>query len=351
MMSEKHLKSDAGSGRAWKPLVAVWALWLAGCAGAERPELVATVDGEPVTMADVEELIGSELGQLDHQYRLQRQQLVEAAVDQLVRDRLVEAEAAARGVTTDELIAAETGATEPVTEEEVTAWYDRNEASLGGRSLEELHGQIAEYLEGTRHQQAVNQLAQRLRQEREVVLLLQPFRVELDNSDAPARGPASAPVTLTEFSDFECPYCGRFFPTLQRLMERFGDQLRVVYRQFPLNNHPNAYHAALASLCADEQGRFWEMHDLMFSEQDRLDVESLKEKAGRLGLDRVRFDACLDSEQYAGRISKDILAGNRVGVQGTPAIYVNGIPLPRGNAPYATIAGMIDEELERAGSG
>jgi protein-disulfide isomerase len=350
MMSKREQSSVVISGRGWRLSFAVWTLWLAGCGGAERPEALATIDGDPVTMADVEELAETELGQLEHDFRLQRYQLVEAALGQVVRDRLLDAEAEARGLTTDELVDAETGGIEPVTEEEITEWYSRNEASLGGRSLEELRPQIADYLEGTRRQQAVNELAQRLRREREVVFLMEPFRVELHNVGAPAQGPANAPVTLTEFSDFECPFCGRFFPTLQRLREEYGDRLRVVFRQFPLNNHPNAYPAALASLCAHEQGRFWEMHDLMFAEQDRLDDDSLKEKASRLGLDRARFDECLDSAQYSEQIRKDVLEGNQVGVQGTPAIYVNGVPVPRGNAPYSVIAGMIDDELERAGS-
>ncbi len=349
-MSKRGLLDDVIAGSGWRWLCATWVLWLAACAGGDRFETLATVDGDPVTMADVEELAGAELGQLEHNYRLERHQLIEAVLDQLIRERLLDAEAAARGITRDELIAAETWGVEPVTEEEVTAWYNRNAASLGGRSLEELYPQIVDYLDGTRRQQMLNQLAQRLRQEREVALFLEPFRVELDNSDAPAQGPAAAPVTLTEFSDFECPYCGRFFSLLQQLRENYGDQLRIVYRQFPLNSHPNAYPAALASLCAREQGRFWELHDLMFAEQDRLEVESLKEKAGRLGLDRARFDDCLDSAQYADAVRKDVLEGNRVGVQGTPAVYINGIPVPGGVGPYNVIAGMIDEELERAGS-
>jgi protein-disulfide isomerase len=350
MMSKRVHMSDVIYGRRWILASVALLLTLAGCAASDRPETLATIDGDPVTMEDVEDLAGTELGQLEHNYRLERHQLVEAALGQLVRYRLLDAEAEARGITTDELVAAEIGAVEPVTEDEVTEWYDRNAASLGGRSLEELYPQIVDYLEGTRRQQRVNQLAQRLRQEREVVFLLEPFRVELRNVGAPALGPVGAPVTLTEFSDFECPFCRRFFPTLQQLRENYGDRLRIVYRQFPLNTHPNAYPAALASLCAHEQDRFWEMHDLMFAEQDRLEVESLKEKAGRLGLDRARFDACLDSAEYAEQVRQDVLEGNRVGVEGTPAIYVNGIPVPRGVGPYSVIAGMIDEELERAGS-
>jgi predicted DsbA family dithiol-disulfide isomerase len=350
MMSKRVSLTDVISGRGWRSVYAALALSVAGCAASDGSETLATIDGDPLTMADLEELAGTELGQLENNYRLERQQVIEAALAQRVRDRLLDAEAEARGVTTDELIAAETGGIAPVTEEEVTEWYNRNAASLGGRTLEEIYPQIVDYLEGTRRQQRVNQLAQRLRQEREVVFLLEPFRVELRNVGSPAQGPANAPVTLTEFSDFECPFCNRFLGTLQRLKENYGDRLRVVYRQFPLNTHPNAYPAALASLCAHEQDRFWDMHDLMFAEQDRLDNESLKEKAGRLGLDRERFDACLDSAQYAEQVRRDVLEGNRVGVQGTPAIYVNGIPVPRGVQPYPVIVGMIDEELERRGS-
>ncbi|UCC73849.1 MAG: DsbA family protein [Gemmatimonadota bacterium] len=299
-------------------------------------------------MAELEELIGDQLGQLDHEYRLQRHQLIEATLDQVVDDRLLEAEAETRGITKTELIASLTEGRVEVSEEDITGWYEQNAASLGGRSLEELYPRIEEFLRDTRRQRILSRYAEQLREQSDVVVLLEPFRVELDNQGSPALGSAGAPVTLTEFSDFECPYCAAFSPTIRRLKEDYGDQLRVVYRQYPLNSHPNAYNAALASLCAQEQDRFWELHDLMFAEQDRLDVESLKEKAGRLGLDRDRFDACLDSAQYAERVRGDVLEGNRVGVEGTPAIYVNGIPVPRGVAPYEVIAEMIDEELARA---
>ncbi len=318
--------------------------------GSQEAEVLATIDGQPVSMADVEDMAGDQLGQLDHEYRIQRYQLIESALNQIVGSRLLELEAEARGMSFEELVAAETAGRLQVTEDEITSWYERNAASLSGRSLEELYPRIEEYLTSTKREQILSELAQRLRGEREVEVLLEPFRVEFDNSRAPALGPAGAPVTLTEFSDFECPFCGRFFPTHQRLMETYGNRLRVVFRQYPLNTHPNAFSAALASLCADEQGRFWEMHDLMFAEQDQLGVAALKEKASRLGLDRQRFDECLDSGQYAERVRSDVREGNRAGVSGTPALYVNGIPVPGGAAPYEALARLIDQELERAGA-
>jgi len=324
--------------------------WLAGCAadGSGDRQVLATIDGEPIELADLDELIGDQLSQMDMQHRTQRQQLIEAALDRVIRDRLLEAEAAERGIGVDELVAAE-GAGE-VTDEEISAWYARNQAALGGRALEELSPRIREFLEENQRQMGLNEFAARLEQEREVVILLDPLRVDLSNEGAPSLGPEDAPVTLVEFSDFECPYCGVFFRTLKRLEEDYGDQLRVVYRQYPLDTHPNAFKAAEASLCAHEQGRFWELHDLMFTEQDQLDVASLKEKAERLGLDREAFDSCLDSGRYAEQILADMREGDRLGVEGTPAVYVNGIPLQGGAVPYQAAVEVIDDELSRAGT-
>jgi len=323
--------------------------WLAGCAadGSGERQVLATIDGEPIELADLDELIGDQLSQMDMQYRTQRQQLIEAALDRVIRDRLLEAAAAERGIGVEELVAAE-GAGE-VTDEEISAWYTRNQAALGGRALEELYPRIREFLEENQRQMGLNEFAARLEEEREVVILLDPLRVDLSNEGAPSLGPADAPVTLVEFSDFECPYCGVFFRTLKRLEEDYGDQLRVVYRQYPLDTHPNAFKAAEASLCAHEQGRFWELHDLMFTEQDQLDVASLKLKGERLGLDREGFDSCLDSGRYADQIVADMREGDRLGIEGTPAVYVNGIPLQGGAVPYQAAVEVIDDELRRAG--
>ncbi len=178
--------------------------------------------------------------------------------------------------------------------------------------------------------------------------LFEPYRVPLDNEGAPALGPDDASVTMTEFSDFQCPYCGQFFPTVKRLEEEFGDDLKIVFRQFPLNVHPHAQKAAEASLCAPDQGKFWEMHDLMFLEQDRLSVADLKEKASRLGMDQQEFDDCLDSGRHVERIQEDQKEGTRVGVDGTPAIFLNGVPLPGGAVSYEVAAKAIREAIDRA---
>ena len=249
-----------------------------------EPELLATVGDDSITTMDVQEQIGERLDQLDVQYSRSRHQLIEEALQELLRDRLLGDEAATKGLTADELVRAEIEAT-------------------------------------------------------------------INDEDSPALGPADAPVTLVEFSDFECPFCSRFYPTLKQLEDNYGDQLRIVYRQFPIQRiHAFAFDAAEASLCAHEQGRFWEMHDLLFEEQDQLGIDALKEKAGRLGLDQAAFDACLGSGQYDDQVQRDLREGRSVGVTGTPALFVNGIGVPGGAVPYETVAAAIDKTLQRASS-
>ncbi len=327
-------------------------LALLGCAGGENAgsDVLATIGGEPVTLSEVEARVGDELARLDHEYRQERHQMVREALEGIVRDRLLEAEAASRGVTTQELTA-QLQEDIQVTESEVQEWYERNRRALGGRSLEELTPRIEEFLLSYERRQALTEFAEKLEKEKRVVYVLEPFRAELEVGDSPANGPADAPVTLIEFSDFECPYCGSFFHTLRELEESYGDQLRVVYRQYPLEAiHPHAFKAAEASLCAHEQGLFWQMHDLLFQEQDRLDAEALKEKAGRLRLNQAEFDACLDSGRMAERVRKDMREADRLGITGTPAVFVNGIPVPGGAAPYAVLAEIIEDELRRRGA-
>jgi protein-disulfide isomerase len=174
-----------------------------------------------------------------------------------------------------------------------------------------------------------------------------PPRTEIATAGFPARGPATAPVTIVEFSDFECPFCGRLFPTLKAVENIYVDRIRIVYRQFPLRRiHPLAEKAAEASLCANEQGRFWEMHDSLFGDQEHLTVDALKARAVSLKLDTAAFNACLDSGREAAAIDKDIAEGTKAGVTGTPAMFINGRMLV-GAQPFAAIQAIIEEELQR----
>jgi len=141
-----------------------------------------------------------------------------------------------------------------------------------------------------------------------------------------AQGPADAPVTLVEYGDYECPYCGMAYPILKQVQAHFGDRLRFVFRNFPLENvHPHAQHAAEAAEAAADQGKFWEMHDRIFEHQKRLRDEDLRAYAADEGLDADRFAVDLAGHTFAARVREDFMSGVRSGVNGTPTFFVNGV--------------------------
>jgi len=169
--------------------------------------------------------------------------------------------------------------------------------------------------------------------------------------DDPARGPENALVTIIEFSDFQCPYSKRYFDeTLPLILSNYGDQVRYVFRDFPLTSiHPQAEKAAEAAECAGEQGKFWEYHDMLFQNQKALEIIDLKAYAVELGLDESAFNFCLDSDKYADEVGKDIEDGKSYGVGGTPTVFINGRKVV-GALPYTTWQSVIDEELAKASS-
>ncbi len=157
-------------------------------------------------------------------------------------------------------------------------------------------------------------------------------------------GKENAKVKIVEFSDFECPFCGRALPTITALVQKYGDDVAVYYRHFPLSFHPNARPAALAAECAAEQGKFTEFHDKLFANQQALSNADLKKYAGDLGLDTAKFNQCLDSSQYASKVDSDFSLGSQTGVSGTPTFFINGAKLV-GAQPQASFEPIIDAEL------
>jgi protein-disulfide isomerase len=165
------------------------------------------------------------------------------------------------------------------------------------------------------------------------------------NADDPSEGKADAPVTVVEYSDFQCPFCLRVMPTLKELRTKYGDKMRLVWKDFPLTQiHPQAFVAAQAGNCAREQGKFWELHDQMFANQSALQPDNLKKYAAAIGLDTTKFDACLDTSKYEGRVQEEIGAGMRLGINSTPTVYVNG-RMVNGAQPIEVFTQIIDDEL------
>jgi protein-disulfide isomerase len=308
---------------------------------APAAEVLARVGDTEITSGEVEELVAAELVQVENQ----RFEAMQKGLDSAVSDRLLELEAAARGTTIEEMLEAEVSSeiTE-VTDEQVDAFYEERQAQIRAPK-EQVAEQIRQYLVQQQRGELTQAMLGGLREKYGVEVFLAAPRIQVAAEGFPAKGPADAEVTIVEFSDFECPFCSRVLPSLTQVRENYADSVRLVFRQFPLNNiHPRAQKAAEASLCAHDQDKFWEMHDAMFAEQKSLEVDQLKEKAARLGLDIEAFNGCLDGDKYAAQVADDLRDGAAAGVSGTPAMFVNG-RFVNGAVPYEQLAAIIDEEL------
>ena len=174
-----------------------------------------------------------------------------------------------------------------------------------------------------------------------------PTKVDIAVKDTDyIRGNADAKVTLIEYSDFECPFCATVRPTIDQVLEQYGDDVRLIYRHYPLSFHPQAQKAAEASECAAEQDKFWEMHDKLFdmNTAGTLSLANFKKAAGELSLNQNQFDTCLDSGKYQQKVTDDLNEGTQYGVQGTPATFVNGT-LVSGAVPLAQFTAAVDAAL------
>ncbi|MDP3918688.1 MAG: DsbA family protein [Nanoarchaeota archaeon] len=169
--------------------------------------------------------------------------------------------------------------------------------------------------------------------------------IEIDIEGDPVKGDLDkAKVVIVEFSDFQCPFCGRATPTIEALVEKYGDDIAIVFKDFPLGFHENAQNAAEAAECADEQGLFWEYHDVLFDNQGALDQDSLIAYADDVGLDVEEFTTCLNSGAMEDEVSEDYNAGVEAGVRGTPAFFVNGV-LISGAQPQSVFEAEIEKYL------
>ncbi len=341
------------------------AVCIASCTGAfinsglaqeeqdSKADVVAEVRGVPITRDDLQSAAAEELEAVEIQslqFHAQQEnelhRILETRLEAILAEKLVALEASEQGLSTEELLDREvrTQFEEP-TQEEVEDFYLENQQQMQGSKvlmLPRIRRFLADQSREKYYQAYVDQLSTKYA----VANYLEPLRRDIATTGHPSHGPADAPVTIVEFSDFECPYCSGLLGTIRSIQQNYADKVRLVYRQFPLVNlHPDAQKAAEASLCANQQGKFWEMHDLMFEDQTGLSVTALEEKARSLGLDETAFQECLNSARFAERVKTDVRAGAVAGVTGTPALFINGRALV-GNVPYARIAEIIDEELK-----
>jgi protein-disulfide isomerase len=325
-------------------ILAVFALPPVVLAEAAMSAPLAEVNGEAITAKDLESSLGTKLSKLEEQiYTLKRDEL-----ENLIAQRLLAQEAAKRQMPVPALVDAEvTSKVGLVTEQEIEEFYqankDRLRADEGGvRDTIRAHLQHQKLL--IRRKQFVDSL----RSQSKVVVNLQAppvVRVAVSTDGAPIRGAEEAPVTLVEFSDFHCPFCNRAQGTLKQVLERYPGRVKLVYRDFPLERlHPQARPAAEAARCANDQGKFWEYHDVLYSNAPRGGPDDLRRYAEQVGLDVPKFQQCVASGAHRAGVQRDMEEGSRLGVTGTPAFFVNGRPL-EGAQPLDAFVRVIEEEL------
>ena len=317
---------------------------LPGLAGAD--ETVAVVGGTAISRSTLEAHVKPRLIEIDSE----RYEALREGLDELIAEQLLEKEAAARGVTVEQLVKTEvTDKLGEPADAKIQEVYDANKQQLGNASLEQVRGRIVDFLKTQDAQEKQGELLASLQKKYPTTVKLQAPVIEIGEGGRPAKGSASAPITIIEFSDYECPFCKRAEPTVEKVLETYGDKIRLVFRDYPLPFHANAKPAALAAACAEEQGKFWEYHHKLFTSA-ALDGDTLRSLAGELGLDQAKFDECLASEKYASVVEKDMADASAVGVRGTPAFFINGRMIS-GAQPFEKFQEIIDEELARKGAG
>jgi protein-disulfide isomerase len=311
--------------------------------------VVATLGGQPITAKELDESIKTELAQLDQKYVEDRYKTRLNGLENMVFKKLVAAKAKAVGKTDEEWIREQVESkTPPATEAEAREFFDKNRSMMPSQDFDQVKDKLIPYLTNKKRQDAVVGILDGLKKEANFVVKLDEPEQPKVNVEAvgPSKGPKDAPVTIVEFSDFQCPFCSKVEPTITRIMADYAGKVRVVFRDYPLPFHEHAEKAAEASHCAEDQGKYWEMHDAMFEHQDQLAIDGLKKLAESAGLDAAKFASCLDGGSERAKVDANAAAGTAAGVNGTPHFFVNGHSLS-GAVPYEDFKKMIDKELDK----
>lgn len=275
----------------------------------------------------------------------ERYSTLEAQLGQWLDERALAAEAAVQQSTPAALLAAITP--DAVTESQMLAFYEARKGASDPpweSARPQIGERVREFLAGEHLEQAHRRYLDGLRSLHGISAQLPPYRVALP-AGGPLRGKADAPVTLVEFGDFQCPYCQRAQPVVQALLAQHPDGLKLVFHHFPLARlHPNARSASFAAECARQQGKFWQMHDALYADQEALDPAKLQATAERIGLDGKSFASCFADPATVRVVDADLKLGASAGVAGTPSFYINGRPV---SSDPASLERVLAEELAR----
>jgi protein-disulfide isomerase len=302
-----------------------------------KTEPVAEVGGKTLTMADLQEKEGGKLLQAEYQFYLQQQR----AVEDLINDQLLSDEAKKKNMSQEQLLATEIykGVKDP-TEDQLEVYYEGMDSK---EPYEAVREEVLQHIRELRRTKARAAYIDKLRTDAKINVILMPPVAKVEILKAYSNGSKNAPVVMIEFADYECPYCQKVNPQIQKLKKDYGDQLTIVYKDFPLPMHHGSQKAAEAARCAGEQGKFWEYHDVLYYSH-QVEVSALKEHARVLKLDGDRFDNCLDSGMETAAVKKDLEEAKSLGLSGTPSFFVNN-HFFSGVIDYTALKNMVDQQL------
>jgi protein-disulfide isomerase len=299
--------------------------------------VLAQVNGHAVTAADLESSKSGSLLQARYTYY----QTERKALDELVDEKLLALAAADKHETVAQLLDTEVykGITSP-TEDQMQVYYEGMESE---EPYSAVHDRLFEHISDLRKTKARAAYVKTLREKANLRITLQPPYSDVSTADAQFEGSKDAPMQLVVFADYECPYCQKVNPSLHQLKKEYGDKLTIVYKEFPLPMHHHAQKAAEAALCAGDQGKYLEFHDMMYNSR-QLDIPDLKKYAVTLNLDSNKFNTCLDSGKQAELVKKELEEGKSLGLSGTPSFFLNNHYF-HGGMEYSALREMVEQEV------
>lgn len=307
-------------------------------------DILARVNGENITTDDVKKVSGSKLAQAE----MELYDVRKDGIDQIIDDKILSAEATAQNVSKDDLMKKNVNDKIKVEDKEVEKFYNEKKDQMQGKKLDEVKPNIKSYLFREKFQKAYGEYVGGLRKKAKIEMLIKAPKVEVaEGEDNPSIGPKDAPVKIIEFTDYQCPFCGRARPTINQILDAYKGKVRYTLRDFPLSFHQDSVKAHEAAHCAGEQGKYWDLNHILFSNQQAIKVDDLKKYAGQIKLNQKKFDECLDSGKFTGKVNANQAYGETVGVSGTPAFFING-RMVSGARPFENFKSIIDDELRSA---
>ena len=307
-------------------------------------DVLARINGEAITTEDLKKVGGSKLAQAE----MELYDVRKDGIDQIIDDKLLDAEAKAQNTTKDELMKKNVNDKIKIEDKEIEKFYNEKKDQMQGKKLDEIKPNIKSYLFRDKFQKVYADYLGGLRKKAKIEMLIKAPKIEVaEGEDNPSIGPKDAPVKIIEFTDYQCPFCGRARPTINQILDAYKGKVRYTLRDFPLSFHQDSHKAHEAAHCAGEQGKYWEMNHKLFASQQAIKVEDLKKYAGEIKLNQKKFDECLDSGKFSEKVNQNQAYGETVGVSGTPAFFINGRMIS-GARPFENFKSIIDDELRAA---